>query len=161
MTDARTRRQRALSNLLRSQALASQEELVRGLEALGFAVTQATVSRDLDHLGAVRIRRAGHISYALPDAARVPDWAARRLGTLLAEWARSIDPAGNLIVIKTPPGSAHLVGVALDQAERPEIVGTICGDDTLFIAARTAAEAETLAAHLLELASGEGPQPTV
>jgi transcriptional regulator of arginine metabolism len=161
MTDARTRRQRALSSLLRSQTLASQEELARGLEALGFAATQATVSRDLDHLGAVRIRRGGHISYALPEAGRAPDWAARRLGTLLAEWARSIDPAGNLVVIKTPPGSAHLVGVALDQAERTEIVGTICGDDTLFIAVRSAAEAQTLAEQLLELASGEGPQATV
>jgi transcriptional regulator of arginine metabolism len=65
---------------------------------------------------------------------------------LLRDFVRSIDTAANLIVIKTPPGSAHLIGVALDQSECPEIVGTICGDDTIFVATaspETAAELGT------------------
>ncbi len=69
---------------------------------------------------------------------------------MFRDWVRSVDTAGNLVVIRTPPGSAHLVGVALDQAELPEIVGTICGDDTLFVALDTAAQAKALAAALPE-----------
>jgi transcriptional regulator of arginine metabolism len=61
---------------------------------------------------------------------------------------RSVEPAGNLVVIKTPPGSAHLVGVVLDQSELPEIVGTICGDDTIFVACRAAKAANALSSKL-------------
>lgn len=144
----RARRRRAVAELIRSGALVSQEELVAQLRGLGFSVTQATVSRDLDQLGAVKIRKGGAVSYALPDALGDTDWAGRRLFGLVAEWARSIEPAGNLVVIKTPPGLAHLIGVALDQAELPDVVGTICGDDTVFIAASSPAKAVTLANRL-------------
>ncbi len=64
---------------------------------------------------------------------------------MFRDWVQSIEPAGNLVVIKTPPGSAHLVGVALDRAELTEIVGTICGDDTIFVACRSNSDAEMLA----------------
>jgi transcriptional regulator of arginine metabolism len=67
---------------------------------------------------------------------------------VLRDWVRSIDVAANLVVIKTPPGSAHLIGVALDQSDLPEVIGTICGDDTIFVACREAAEAQALAAKL-------------
>ena len=67
---------------------------------------------------------------------------------ILNQWVRSVDVAMNLVVMKTPPGSAHLVGVALDQSHHPQIVGTICGDDTIFVACRSMAEAEALAAAL-------------
>ena len=146
--DARARRRRAVAELIRSGPLTSQDELVAKLRGQGFAVTQATVSRDLDQLGAVKIRKDGAISYAMPDALQDSDWAGRRLSSLIAEWARSIEPAGNLVVIRTPPGLAHLIGVALDQAELPDVVGTICGDDTIFIAASSASRALTLAKSL-------------
>jgi transcriptional regulator of arginine metabolism len=64
------------------------------------------------------------------------------------DWVRSVEPAANLVVIKTPPGSAHLVGVALDQSELEEIVGTICGDDTIFIACRGPRDAKALSSRL-------------
>jgi transcriptional regulator of arginine metabolism len=131
MTDLKERRQRAIADLIRAGALSSQEELAERLSRLGFAVTQATISRDLEQIGAVKVRRDGQLSYALPDQAGE---GTGRLGTLLREFVRSIDTAANLVVIKTPPGSAHLIGVALDQSGLREIVGTICGDDTLFIA---------------------------
>lgn len=137
------RRQRAIADLIRGQQLASQEEVADRLAALGFAVTQATVSRDLEQLGAVKVRRGGQLSYALADDPR--DVQAPRLAALFRDWVRSIDTAANLVVIKTPPGSAHLVGVALDNSGLAEIVGTICGDDTIFVACRGAAEAEMLA----------------
>src|SRR5438270_2711561 len=127
------RRQMAIADLIRGSALASQEELAEMLSERGFAVTQATVSRDLVELGAVKVRRDGRVSYALLDQSNGAR-AGPRLATVVRDWVRSIAPAGNLVVIRTPPGSAHLVGVALDQAELPEVVGTICGDDTVFVA---------------------------
>jgi len=146
MTDLKERRQRAISDLIRSSALSSQEELADRLGSLGFAVTQATISRDLEQIGAVKVRREGHFSYALPD--QVPSGANPRLAAVFRDWVRSVEPAGNLVVIRTPPGSAHLVGVVLDQSDLPEIVGTICGDDTIFVACRTFAEAEALTSKL-------------
>ena len=141
MTDLKERRQRALADIIRADALTSQDELVERLGARGFAATQATISRDLEQIGAVKVRRGGQLSYALPEEGRS---AAPRLSSVFRDWVRSVEPAGNLVVIKTPPGSAHLIGVALDQSDFPEIVGTICGDDTVFIACRTAGEADTL-----------------
>jgi transcriptional regulator of arginine metabolism len=136
MTDARDHRLRAISELIRSRAVASQEELAEGLAGLGLSVTQATISRDLDQLGAVKVRRDNRLTYALPEQ-RAPA-AGPELAAVVRDWVRSVDVAGNLVVLKTPPGSAHLVGVALDAADLPEVVGTICGDDTIFVAVREA-----------------------
>jgi transcriptional regulator of arginine metabolism len=146
MNDLKERRQRAIADLIRGQALSSQEELAERLSSLGFVVTQATISRDLEQIGAVKIRREGQLGYALPDMARGAP--SLRLAAVFRDWVRSIEPAANLVVIKTPPGSAHLVGVALDNSDLTEIVGTICGDDTIFVACRGAAEAQALAAKL-------------
>lgn len=151
MSDVRQRRQRAMADLIRSEMHASQEDLVDRLSALGFAVTQATISRDLEQIGAVKVRRDGRLGYALPDAAQPAP--ALRLASLLRDFVRSVDAAANLVVIKTPPGSAHLIGVALDQSELPEVVGTICGDDTIFVAC---ANVETAGALAARLSSGSG-----
>jgi transcriptional regulator of arginine metabolism len=146
MADPKERRQRAIADLIRADALSSQEGLAERLGGLGFAVTQATISRDLEQIGAVKVRRAGQLSYALPDAVR--DAGGPRLAAVFRDWVRSVETAGTLVVIKTPPGSAHLVGVVLDQSDLPEIVGTICGDDTIFTACRTARDAEALSIKL-------------
>jgi transcriptional regulator of arginine metabolism len=136
VTDARARRQKTIAEILRSGTVASQEEVTDKLASLGFAVTQATVSRDLDQLGAVKVKRGGVLTYALPDQIGDSDWAASRLQRILSEWVQSVETAGNLIILKTPPGSAHLVALAIDQSNLPEIAGTISGDDTLFLAVR-------------------------
>jgi len=136
VTDTRARRLRALGELIRAGALASQEEVTERLRALGFAVTQATVSRDLDQLGAVKVKRGGVLSYALPDQIGAADWSSARLERILREWVVSIEAAGPLLILKTPPGSAHLVASAVDHAQLPEIAGTVSGDDTLFVAVR-------------------------
>ena len=136
MTDTRARRQKAIADIIRAGSLGSQEELTARLAKLGFAVTQATVSRDLDQIGAVKAKRGGIMAYALPDQIGDNDWAAARFERILGDWVQSIEAAGNMIVIKTPPGSAHLVGLALDQAKLPEIAGTVAGDDTLFLVTR-------------------------
>jgi transcriptional regulator of arginine metabolism len=152
MAELKERRQRAIADLVRTQPLASQEELAERLAAQGFAVTQATISRDLDQIGAVKVRRDGQLTYALSD--QVADPPPPRLAAVFRDWVRSVDTAGNLVVIKTPPGSAHLVGVALDGAGMDEIVGTICGDDTIFAACRSAAAAKSLCRTLSAQAAG-------
>ena len=136
MTDNRARRLRTLTDLLRGEPLASQEEATERLRAAGFAVTQATVSRDLEQLGAVKVKRGGQLSYALPDQIGGSDWSAGRLEKIVSEWVLSVESAGQLIIVKTPPGSAHLVASAIDHAELAEIAGTVSGDDTLFLAVR-------------------------
>jgi len=136
MTDLRTRRLRALAELVRGGALASQEDATARLKALGFRVTQATVSRDLEQLGALKVKRGGVLGYALPDQLGGADWSAGRLERILREWVVSIQASGQMLVLKTPPGSAHLVASAIDRADLPEIAGTVSGDDTLFIALR-------------------------
>jgi transcriptional regulator of arginine metabolism len=133
-------------DLIRAQSLSSQEELADRLGSLGFVVTQATISRDLEQIGAVKVRRDGHLGYAMPDA--VPSGAPQRLAAVFRDWVRSVESAANLVVIKTPPGSAHLVGVVLDESGLPEIAGTICGDDTIFVACRSTTDADALARRL-------------
>jgi transcriptional regulator of arginine metabolism len=120
------------------------------LAGLGFTVTQATVSRDLDQLGAVKVKRGGVLSYALPDQITTSDWSASRLERILREWVVSVEAAGNLIVLKTPPGSAHLVGSAIDQARLPELAGTVSGDDTLFLVVRDGAAVDAVTARFRE-----------
>ena len=153
MTELKEQRHRAIAELIRGQPLANQEELAERLAALGFAVTQATISRDLEQLGAIKVRREGRLAYTLPDqlANGVPN--SSQFATVLRDWVRSIDVAGNLVVLKTPPGSAHLIGVALDRAALPDVVGTICGDDTVFVAVRDAALAPLFADKLQALRS--------
>jgi transcriptional regulator of arginine metabolism len=136
VTDTRARRLRALADLIRLGQFVSQEEVTERLAALGFAVTQATVSRDLEQLGAVKVKRGGILSYALPDQLAAADWSTARLERILKEWVVGIEAAGQLIVIRTPPGSAHLVASAIDHAQLPEIAGTVSGDDTMFVAVR-------------------------
>jgi transcriptional regulator of arginine metabolism len=152
MTDLKERRQRAITDLIRSRALASQEELADRLTKRGFAVTQATISRDLEQIGAVKVRRDGQLSYSLPDQVR--EAPSPRLAAVFRDWVRSVDNAGNLVVIKTPPGSAHLVGVALDGSDLSNIVGTICGDDTIFVACRSEKAGKKLARALIEQSGG-------
>lgn len=152
MTDLRAKRQKAIADLIRTESVSRQEEVTDRLKALGHSVTQATVSRDLDQLGAVKVKRDGVLVYALPDQIGESDWAATRLERILREWVLSIEPAGRLIVIKTPPGSAHLVASAIDQSRLSEIAGTVSGDDTMFVALKDGSDAARAFARLRKLA---------
>ena len=131
--NGKVQRQRMIADWLREHRVGSQEEVVARLSLSGIAATQATVSRDLLEIGAVKLKRDGTIRYVMPDQVE-PGHAAAKLDRLLAEWVDAIIPAGNLLVLKTPPGSANLVANALDCADVPDIAGTIAGDDTIFVA---------------------------
>jgi len=150
MSDYRDQRLQAIAALIRARPIASQEELADGLAAQGFTVTQATISRDLEQLGAVKVRRDSRLTYALPQQL-APASDGPEMRTVIRDWVRSVDVAGNLVILRTPPGSAHLVGVALDRADLPQVVGTICGDDTIFVAIRDAAQAPAFAEELRSL----------
>ena len=132
MSVAKRQRQRLIADWLRQHRIGSQEELVARLDIVGVPTTQATVSRDLDELGAVRVRGGGAMHYRLPEQLETGN--AARLDSLLADWVTEIITAGNLVVLRTPPGSANLVANALDAAGIQEVAGTIAGDDTIFVA---------------------------
>ena len=143
----KTQRQRMIGDWLREHKVGSQEELVARLGLAGIAATQATVSRDLDELKAVKVRRDGAIRYVLPDQVDSGHGAAM-LDRLLAEWVIDIIEAEGLVVIKTPPGSANLVANALDAAAIDGVAGTIAGDDTIFVALSEGTSVGILAARL-------------
>lgn len=145
MTELRARRQKLIGDLMRAGQATSQDDVARLLAEHGFSVTQATVSRDLEQLGAVKVKRGGVSCYSLPDQLGAGDWVADRLRRVVVEWVHSVDVAGQMIVLKTPPGSAHLVAFALDQSRPPEVAGTIAGDDTIFVAVRDREDAGKLA----------------
>jgi transcriptional regulator of arginine metabolism len=149
----KSQRQRMIADWLREQRVGSQEELVARLALAGVAATQATVSRDLLELGAVKQKRDGTIRYVMPDQVE-PGHAAAKLDRLLAEWVDEIIPAGNLLVLKTPPGSANLVANALDAAGLDEVAGTIAGDDTIFLAISNGADPDAVAGMLQRRRSG-------
>ena len=130
---AKSQRQRMIGDWLRGDKVGSQEELVARLGVAGVAATQATVSRDLDELGAVKVRRDGAIRYVLSDQGGGGGDPAM-LDRLLADWVTDIVEAAGLVVIKTPPGTANLVANALDAAGFDGVAGTIAGDDTIFVA---------------------------
>ena len=127
-TITKGQRQRLIADWLRAGDVGSQDDLVARLAQAGVNATQATVSRDLEALGAVKVRGG----YAL-NLARDGSGDAR-LGRILGEWVTEIIAAGTLLVLKTPPGSANLVANAIDVARLAEVAGTIAGDDTIFVA---------------------------
>jgi transcriptional regulator of arginine metabolism len=135
------RRQRAILTLVATRPIHSQEELVVHLQRQGFAVTQATVSRDVKELRLAKIPIASQqgeiFKYVVPNAA--PNYASR-LHRAMSELAATIAGSGNLIVIHTPPGSAMMVASAIDEADWPEVLGTIGGDDTILVVVRTPEE---------------------
>jgi transcriptional regulator of arginine metabolism len=109
------------------------------LAAEGIEATQTTVSRDLEELGAVKVRLpGGETAYALPELPSHQVAPEDHLRRVLGEWVVEADHSGNLIVLRTPPGSAHVVGSALDRSGFPGVIGTVAGDDTVLVVASEA-----------------------
>ena len=134
MSIGKTQRQHRIARLLEANAVASQAQLVELLEGDGVRATQATVSRDLDELGAVKVRMpGGELVYAIPELAHERVAPEDHLRRMLSDWVADIGSSGNLVVLRTPPGSAHVVGSALDRSGLPEILGTVAGDDTVLV----------------------------
>lgn len=152
MSVGKAQRQHQIKNLLADHAVTSQAQLVELLADSEVHATQATVSRDLEDLGAIKVRIAGGATvYAIPELPSEQFAPEDHLRRVLGDWLVEVDRSGDLVVLRTPPGSAHVVASALDRGGVPNVVGTVAGDDTILVIARPEAGAE-LQAYLIELA---------
>jgi transcriptional regulator of arginine metabolism len=160
----RTARHRRIVEILNRQPVRSQSQLAKLLADDGLNVTQATLSRDLDELNAVKIRNTdGELIYAVPSEGgfRTPQAPLgesvkeQRMRRLAGELLISAEASANLVVVRTPPGAAQFLASAIDQAEIYDILGTIAGDDTVLLISRDPAGGQQLADHLLGLAQKE------
>ena len=149
----KTQRQHRIAKLLEGNAVTSQGQLVELLEADGIRATQATVSRDLEELGAVKVRvPGGELVYAIPELPKDQVAPEDHLRRVMSEWVVDVEPSGNLVVLRTPPGSAHVVASALDRAGLPDVLGTVAGDDTMIVVVAEKAGGATVAKRLATLA---------
>lgn len=155
----RVGRQQRIVDLVSTMDIRSQAQLAGLLAAEGIDVTQATLSRDLDELGAVKLRAAdgGAAVYVIPEdgsPVRGVQGGTGRLSRLLGELLTSAEGSGNLTVLRTPPGAAQFLASAVDRAALPDVVGTIAGDDTIMVIAREGVSGAELAGRFTDLSDG-------
>ena len=149
----KNQRQHRITKLLETQPVTSQAQLVGLLAEQGVEATQTTVSRDLDDLGAVKVRLpGGETAYALPELPTHQLAPEDHLRRVLGEWVVEVAHSGNLVVLRTPPGSAHVVGSALDRSGLEEVVGTVAGDDTVLVVVAEQFGGDAMADHLRDVA---------
>ncbi len=149
---SKVQRQTTIARLIGDHEVTSQPQLIDLLAEHGIEATQATVSRDLDDLGAVKVRvPSGNTVYAIPEFA--PDRLAPvdQLRRVMGEWVAEVAASGNIVVLRTPPGCAHVVASALDRSRLDGLLGTVAGDDTLLCVSATV-DGAPLAARLRDLA---------
>ena len=148
----KAKRQEALLRIVREQAIETQEELTGALRAAGFAVTQATVSRDIKELRLVKtLGGDGRYCYATVKAPQ-PEVASSKLHRLFHDAVQKVDHAGNIVVVKCLSGTAGAVCAAADSMALSAIVGSLAGDDTILLVVRTEDDAIALSKTLRDLA---------
>jgi transcriptional regulator of arginine metabolism len=142
-------RRTLILDLLEREPVGTQAELCEKLARRGIHVTQATVSRDIEEMGLIK-GREGYRPPAISEPTPVPQPA---LPVILKEFLRDVRQASNFVIVKTHPGNAHSVAVALDAEQWPEVVGTVAGDDTIFVATSGAREAGRIRKKILQIAA--------
>lgn len=154
-----------ITDLIRDTAVRSQTELGAMLEAEGLHTTQATLSRDLEELGALKLRGVGGGApvYVIPEdgSPRPMAGGTSRLGRLFGDLLLSHEASGNLVVLRTPPGAAQFLASAIDRAALLDVIGTIAGDDTILVVARAGLSGEELGHRLADLADAPANRPPV
>lgn len=149
----KTQRQYLVARIIESTTVPNQQALVDLLAAEGVVATQATVSRDLEDLGAIKVRLPGGESAyaipAMPKEQRAPEDHLRRV---FGDWVVEVAHSDNMVVVRTPPGSAHVVASALDRAGVDGVLGTVAGDDTILIVVAAEVGGREIAGRLSELA---------
>lgn len=152
-TLGKPQRQHRIARLLEEQAVSSQSQVVELLAADGVVATQATVSRDLEELGAVKVRiPGGTMAYAIPEHAKERAAPEDHLRRVMGEFVVEVAHSANLVVLRTPPGSAHVVASALDRSGFPDVLGTVAGDDTLLLVCAESIGGGKVAADLATMA---------
>ena len=150
---SKVQRQQTIARLIEQHQVTNQPQLVELLEGEGITATQATVSRDLDDLGAVKVRIAGGATvYAVPEFAPERVAPLDQLRRVMGEWVAEVTHSANLVVVRTPPGCAHVVASALDRSGLEGLLGTVAGDDTMLCVATEDLGGAQLADNLRELA---------
>ena len=139
----KTRRQSAILDVLRHQPVRSQEQLRRQLRTAGFDVTQATLSRDIRELQLVKGGADGAYQAPAPPVAN-GHGSGGMLQKALSEYLTKADQVQQLVLLRTGPGQAQILGVAIDGARLPDVVGTLAGDDTILVITRGARQARAL-----------------
>ena len=160
VSTSRAARQQRIVEILASTPVRSQTELLDHLAEDGIEVTQATLSRDLVDVGAVKVRQGRHLVYAVPGEGgdRRPrtgldiEAAGGRFRRLCEELLVDAEPSANLVVVRTPPGAAQYLASAIDHADDADVIGTIAGDDTILVITADPTGGAALAARLLTLA---------
>ncbi|BFH13202.1 transcriptional regulator ArgR [Paenibacillus melissococcoides] len=141
-----------IREIIMNNEIETQDELVDALRSAGYHVTQATVSRDMKELHLIKVpMKDGRYKYSLPVDQRFNP--AQKLKRALLDNFISIDSTENLVVIKCLPGTANAIAVLMDNIEWPEIMGTVCGDDTILIICRTKKESDQVVAQIEEYIS--------
>lgn len=154
---SKVQRQQAIVRLVEQQHVTNQAQLVELLADNGIPATQATVSRDLDDLGAIKVRvPGGGAAYAVPELAPERIAPVDQLRRVMGEWVADVSHSANLVVVRTPPGCAHVVASALDRSNLDGLLGTVAGDDTMMCIATEAVGGARLAETLRDLAAIEG-----
>ena len=133
---SKSQRQHRIGRLLEDNLVGNQAQLVELLADDGITVNQATVSRDLEELGAIKVRvPGGETAYAIPALPTQQVAPEDHLRRVLGEWVVEVSRSGDLVVLRTPPGSAHVVASAIDRSGPTDVLGTVAGDDTLLVIA--------------------------
>jgi transcriptional regulator of arginine metabolism len=154
---SKVQRQQAIARLIEQHSVTNQPQLVDLLADEGITATQATVSRDLEDLGAVKVRVPGGATvYAVPEFAPERVAPLDQLRRVMGEWVAEVTHSANLVIVRTPPGCAHVVASALDRSGIDGLLGTVAGDDTMMCVATESAGGRHLAAVMRELAGIEG-----
>jgi transcriptional regulator of arginine metabolism len=160
----KTARQARIRAILAQESVRSQAELAALLAEAGLQVTQATLSRDLVEIGAVRVRgSAGGLVYAVrseggersPQSGVQQEILDARLAKLCSELVVTAEASANMVVLRTPPGAANFLALAIDHSVLPSVLGTIAGDDTVLLICREADGGAAVAARFLELAGAQ------
>lgn len=132
----KAQRQHQIAKLLEEYRVTNQAHLVELLGNLGVEVNVSTVSRDLEELGAIKVRiPGGETAYAIPEMPKEQVAPQDHLRRVLGDWVVEVSRSGDLVVLRTPPGSAHVVASAIDRAGVAGVIGTVAGDDTLLLIA--------------------------
>jgi transcriptional regulator of arginine metabolism len=150
---SKPQRQHKIARMLEEQVINSQVMLVELLANDGVVATQATVSRDLEEMGAVKVRiPGGQMAYAIPEHAKERVAPEEYLKRVLADFLVDAAWSANLAVLRTPPGSAHVVASALDRAGMADVLGTVAGDDTVVVICAEGVGAKMVASRLSKMA---------
>ena len=158
----KTQRQHRIGELLERDVISTAAQVVARLQAEGISATQATVTRDLQELGTIKVRdEHGSRRIVVASAPNMTSAPVDHLRRMMGEWVVSVDSSGNLVVVRTPPGCAHVVASALDRSVLAGVLGSVAGDDTILVIASEQRGGLSLAAEFRALAGfNEAVVPT-